>query len=106
MHTIRWAGHGATVTGVDFSEEAITAARALSTRMGVPATFVQSDLYDLPSSLTGRFDVVFTSHGVLGWLPDLERWAQIIARYLAPGGALYILAAHPTLISFRAPLPD
>jgi 2-polyprenyl-3-methyl-5-hydroxy-6-metoxy-1,4-benzoquinol methylase len=87
MDTIRWARHGATVTGIDFSEEAITAARALAARMSVPATFVQSDLYDLPSSLTGRFDVVFTSHGVLGWLPDLERWAQIVALTWRPAAS-------------------
>lgn len=42
-----------------------------------------SDVDDLPSTLEGRFDIVFTSHGVLGWLPDLERWAQVIARFLA-----------------------
>jgi 2-polyprenyl-3-methyl-5-hydroxy-6-metoxy-1,4-benzoquinol methylase len=63
MDTIRWARHGATVTGADFSEEAVTAARALAARMGVPATFVQSDLYDLPANLTGRFDVVFKAVG-------------------------------------------
>ena len=100
MDTIRWAGYGATVTGVDFSEEAVTAARALAARMGVPATFVQSDVYDLPRHLTGRFDVVFTSHGVLGWLPDLDRWAQVIAHFLAPGGVFYIVEAHPLLHIF------
>jgi len=104
MDTIRWARHGATVTGIDFSEEAITAARALAARMGVPATFVQSDLYDLPSSLTGRFNVVFTSHGVLGWLPDLERWAQIVARYLAPGGVFWICAC--SIRTSTAPSPS
>src|SRR5262245_28332752 len=86
MDTIRWARHGAVVTGADFSGEAIRAARALAARMGVAATFVESDLYELPEKLAGRFDVVFTSHGVLGWLPDLERWAQVIAHFLAPGG--------------------
>jgi len=100
MDTIRWAKHGATVTGVDFSEEAVTAARALAARMRAPATFVESDLYDLPANLTGRFDVVFTSHGVLGWLPDLERWAQVIAHFLAPGGVFYIVEAHPLLQIF------
>lgn len=100
MDTICWAGYGATVTGVDFSEEAVTAARALAARMGVPATFVQSDVYDLPRHLTGRFDVVFTSHGVLGWLPDLDRWARVIAHFLAPGGVFYIVEAHPLLQIF------
>ena len=100
MDTIRWARHGATVTGVDFSEEAVTAARTLAARMGVAATFVQSDVYDLPANLTGAFDVVFTSHGVLGWLPDLERWARVIAHFLSPGGTFYIVEAHPLLQIF------
>jgi SAM-dependent methyltransferase len=95
MDTIKWARHGAIVTGADFSTESITAARALAARMGVPATFVESDIYELPSRLDGRFDVVFTSHGVLGWLPDLERWAQVIAHFLAPGGIFYVVDMHP-----------
>ena len=43
MDTIRWARHGAVVTGVDFSEEAVTAARARAARKGVGATIVHSD---------------------------------------------------------------
>lgn len=108
MDTIRWACHGATVTGVDFAEEAIAAARALASRMGVPATFVQSDVYELPSNLASRFDVVFTSHGVISWLPDLERWARVIARFLVPGGIFYIVEAHPVMCLFddRLTEPD
>ena len=77
MDSIRWARRGATVTGVDFSEEALAAARALAARMGVPVTFIHADVCDLPAKLDGCFDVVFTSHGVLCWLPDLERWARV-----------------------------
>jgi SAM-dependent methyltransferase len=106
MDTIRWANHGAVVTGVDFSEEAIAAARALAARMGVPATFVHSDVYELPSKLEGRFDVVFTSHGVLNWLPDLERWAQVVAHFLAPGGVFYVVDAHPTMNLFNDRLTE
>ncbi|HEY7655163.1 MAG TPA: class I SAM-dependent methyltransferase [Methylomirabilota bacterium] len=106
MDTIRWANHGAVVTGVDFSEEAIAAARALAARMGVAATFVHSDLYELPAKLEGRFDVVFTSHGVLNWLPDLERWARVIAHFLAPGGIFYIVEAHPVLNMFNDRLTE
>ena len=100
MDTIRWARHGATVTGADFSETAIAAARALAGRVGVPATFVHSDLYELPENLAGRFDVVFTSHGVLGWLPDLERWARVIEHFLAPGGVFFLVEVHPVLQLF------
>ena len=106
MDTIRWARHGATVTGADFSTESITAARALAARMGVPATFVESDIYELPSKLGGRFDVVFTSHGVLCWLPDLPRWAQVIAHFLAPGGIFYIVDAHPFVLLFNDRLQE
>lgn len=108
MDTIRWARRGATVTGVDFAETAVAAARALAARMGVPAVFVHSDLYELPARLTGRFDVVFTSHGVLCWLPDLDGWARVIAHFLAPGGLFYIVEIHPLLQCFddRAAAPD
>jgi SAM-dependent methyltransferase len=64
---------------------------------------LRSEMYDVESFAAGRgrdLDVVFTSHGVLGWLPDLERWAQIVARYLAPGGVFYIVGAHSILMCF------
>ena len=106
MDTIRWARQGAAVTGVDFSGEAIAAARALAARMAVPATFVQSDVYELPTRLDARFDVVFTSHGVLCWLPDLDRWARVIAHFLGPGGLFYIVEAHPILLLFNDRLQE
>lgn len=95
LDTMSWAREGAVVTGVDFSEEAIAHARSLSAGLDLPATFVCSNLYDLPEVLDAAFDVVFTSYGVLPWLPDLDRWAQIVARYLKPGGLFYIVEFHP-----------
>jgi len=106
MDTIRWARRGATVTGADFSAPAVEAARALAARMDVPATFVHSDVYALPSQLAGAFDVVFTSHGVLGWLPDLDRWAEVIAHFLAPGGIFYIVEVHPFALIFDDARPE
>jgi SAM-dependent methyltransferase len=100
MDTLLWARRGARVTGVDFSEEAIKAARALAGELGIAATFIHSDLYELPRHLAGQFDVVFTSHGVLCWLPDLERWAQVIAHFLRPGGIFYIVEGHPVALLF------
>jgi SAM-dependent methyltransferase len=98
LDTLSWAPAGATVTGVDFSLEAIAAARALSAAAGVPGRFVCTDLYALPerSDLRGaHFEVVFTSYGVLSWLPDLAGWARVVARFLEPGGAFYMVEHHP-----------
>ena len=86
--------------GHQFSEEGIKAARTLAAEAGIPARFIQCDLYDLPQHLTGQFDVVFTSHGVLSWLPDLDRWAQVIAHFLKPGGIFYIVEVHPIALLF------
>lgn len=98
--TLSLARLGAQVTGVDLSDRAIAEARKLSEELQLPATFIQSDVYALPDVLDETFDIVFTSYGVLSWLPDLDRWAQIIARYLRPGGIFYIVEFHPILGMF------
>lgn len=106
MDSIAWARRGAIVTGVDFAEEAVKAARALAAETGTRVTFVQSDLYDLPATLDGPFDIVFTSHGVLGWLPDLDAWARVIAHFLTPGGCFHIIEAHPFALIFDDRRPE
>ena len=95
MDTLSWARQGANVTGVDFSDKAIDLARSLSKELGIEAEFICSDIYDLPEKLSGKFDIVYTSGGVLCWLPDLKRWAEIISHFLKPGGFFYILEGHP-----------
>lgn len=99
--TLSWAARGAQVTGVDFSEPAITAARALAQSMDLPAEFVLSDVYHAPLALKNKtFDVVFTSYGTIYWLQDLKRWAQAIRALLKPGGFFYIAEFHPFLYVF------
>jgi SAM-dependent methyltransferase len=93
--TLSWAREGAIVTGVDFSEQAIDTARALAADIDTDARFVVSNLYSLPDNLTGQFDIVFTSYGVLGWLPDISRWGQVVAHFIRPGGTFYIVEFHP-----------
>ena len=68
LDTLSWARLGATVTGVDFSGEAIDAARTLAGEVGIAATFIQSDVYRLAEVLDEQFDIVYTSGGVLGTL--------------------------------------
>ncbi|MGH7763117.1 MAG: methyltransferase type 11, partial [Candidatus Dormibacteraceae bacterium] len=43
----------------------------------------------------GTFDIVYTSRGVLGWLPDIDRWAAVAAHFVKPGGHFYITEVHP-----------
>jgi ubiquinone/menaquinone biosynthesis C-methylase UbiE len=97
MDTISWAREGAIVTGMDFSEEAINTARNLAKEMNVKADFICSDVYDLPQNLDQKFDIVFTSYGVIGWLPDLNKWASVINHFLKPGGIFFIAEFHPVL---------
>jgi ubiquinone/menaquinone biosynthesis C-methylase UbiE len=98
--TLSWARLGADVTGVDFSPQAIAVARSLSTELQLPARFVLSDVYKLPEVLDETFDVVFTSYGVLKWLPDIQQWGQLVARYLRPGGTFFLVEFHPFLYVF------
>jgi SAM-dependent methyltransferase len=100
--TLALAQRGAEVTGIDFSPAAITAARALAAELGIAARFVLSDLYDAPQALPepGSFDLVFTTWGTITWLPDVRRWAEVVAYYLRPGGALYFADAHPVAYVF------
>ena len=51
--------------------------------------------------LDGRFDIVYTSRGVLGWLPDIAAWARVVAHFLAPGGTFFITEAHPVMNVFE-----
>jgi SAM-dependent methyltransferase len=83
------------VTGVDFSLPAVRAARALARRAGIDARFVHSNVYDLPEVLDGQYDIVYTGKGAMCWLPDLNGWARVIARFLRPGGRFYVLEDHP-----------
>lgn len=95
MDTLSWARRGARVTGVDLSDAAVELARSLAHDTGIDARFLRSDLYALPGVLAEEFDVVFTSYGVLPWLPDIRRWGETVARYLKPGGTFYLVEFHP-----------
>jgi SAM-dependent methyltransferase len=95
LDTMSWARLGAKATGVDFSDKAIQLAKSLSRELNLDAEFICCNIYDLPQVLKEKFDIVFASYGVLCWLPDLSEWANIIARFLKPGGVFYIAESHP-----------
>lgn len=98
--SLSWARMGAKVTGVDLSPKAIDLARSLNTELGLDAEFVVSNIYGLKEKLQGEFDIVFTSYGVLTWLPDLDKWADIVAHFLKDDGLFYIAEMHPTLYMY------
>ncbi len=96
VDVLSWARHGALVSGLDFSGPAIRAAQSLAAELGTEASFVVSDVYDAVDAFGGqRFDIVYTSVGSLVWLPDIPRWAQVVAALLVPGGYLYLVDGHP-----------
>ena len=86
---------GATATGLDFSSAALSVARRLSDETGLKADFVEGTVYQAPDLTPGPFDLVFTTWGTICWLPDVKKWAEVIASVLAPSGELYFADAHP-----------
>jgi SAM-dependent methyltransferase len=91
---------GAKVTGVDLSDVAIYKAKELAKEIGVEAKFICCDIYDLPNHLTEQFDIVFTSYGTIGWLPDLTKWGALINQFLKPGGKFVFVEFHPFVWMF------
>ena len=98
--TLSLARMGANVTGVDFSDEAITVAKNLAAELQLDARFICCDVYDTLNHLDEQFDVIYTSYGVLGWLPDLNKWAEIVSKLLKPGGQLILIEFHPMVWMF------
>lgn len=105
--TVSLARLGADMTGLDFSPASVAEARRLAARLGAPVRFVEADVYDAVTVLGEQgFDLVFTGVGALCWLPDIQRWAQVVARLLRPGGRLFLREGHPMLWALADARPD
>lgn len=98
LDTLSLARRGAKVTGVDFSANALSQARKLGQEAGLEARFVESNVYDAPQALGETYDIAFVTWGAINWLPDLDRWARVVAGVLKPGGFLYLLEGHPAAL--------
>ncbi|MCK8608940.1 bifunctional 2-polyprenyl-6-hydroxyphenol methylase/3-demethylubiquinol 3-O-methyltransferase UbiG [Agromyces sp. C10] len=102
--TLSLVNAGATAVGLDFSEPAVVEARRMADELGVAdrTRFVQANIYDARHVLPEpeSFDLVFTTWGTIGWLPDVAEWARIIEWFLAPGGRLYFADGHPAAFVF------
>lgn len=91
---------GALVTGVDISEAAIMLSRKLNKQLNLSAKFICCNVLDTSTHVTEKFDIVVTSYGVIGWLPDLKPWARMIAQRLRKGGIFYMVEFHPIVWMF------
>lgn len=98
--TISLSRLGAEVTGVDLSDKAIESAKQIAKDTNTNANFICCDIYDLPNHLEKQFDIVFTSYGTIGWLPDLDKWAEIISKFLKPNGQFIFVEFHPVVWMF------
>jgi 2-polyprenyl-3-methyl-5-hydroxy-6-metoxy-1,4-benzoquinol methylase len=95
--TVSLARLGATMTGLDFSDKSLQEARRLTEQAGAEIRYVQSDVYDALTAVGDGYDFVYTGIGALCWLPDVARWAKVVASVLRPGGRLFIREGHPVL---------
>ena len=75
------------VIGLDLSEASLAHARSIAQRAGADVEFVHANVYDAREKVSGDFDLVYASIGVLCWLPDITQWARVVASLLKPGGA-------------------
>lgn len=95
--TMTFSRMGAKATGIDLSEKAIERAREFSSKLNLDTTFICSDIYDAPNHSDEKFDIVFTSYGTIGWLPDLDKWAKVISHFLKPDGKFVMADFHPVV---------
>lgn len=93
--TLSWARLGANVTGVDLSSASIEQANKMANKIGVEAEFICADIYSFGESNRKQYDIVYTSYGVLCWLPDLDLWAKTVALSLKKGGQFNLVEFHP-----------
>jgi SAM-dependent methyltransferase len=98
--TISLSRMGAKVTGIDLSDVSIEKAEQLNKDLGTDVEFICCNIYDLPKHLDKKYDIVFTSYGVIGWLPDLSEWAKLISSYLKPKGEFVFVEFHPVVWMF------
>ena len=91
---------GAKVTGIDLSDKAIEGAKKLATQLNLDCNFICCNVYDTLEHISEQFDIVYTSYGTIGWLPDLDKWANVISKALKPGGKFVFVEFHPVVWIF------
>jgi SAM-dependent methyltransferase len=95
--TMTFSRMGANATGIDFSDKAIEKAREFASQLNLDTTFVCCDIYETSKFIDEKFDIVFTSYGTIGWLPDLDKWAKVVSHFLKPNGTFIMADFHPVV---------
>lgn len=98
--TISLSRLGANVTGIDLSDKAIDSAKQIAKDTNSNTKFICCNIYDLPEHLDQKFDIVYTSYGTIGWLPDIDKWAKIVSQFLKPQGQFVFVEFHPVVWMF------
>ncbi|MGB0933912.1 MAG: class I SAM-dependent methyltransferase [Lishizhenia sp.] len=104
--TLSLARLGAKCTGIDLSNAAILKAKELNKQLNLDATFICSDLYSYEDKIDQKFDLVFTSYGTIGWLPDINKWAKLISKALKPNGKIIFVEFHPFIWTMNEALTE
>lgn len=97
---------GAEVTGLDISDASIAKAKELNNTLGLNAQFICCDVYSAKEHIHEKFDIVFTSYGTIGWLPDMDKWADIVSHFMKPNGKFIFVELHPAVWMYDADLKD
>ncbi|AXT20683.1 methyltransferase domain-containing protein [Flavobacteriaceae bacterium AU392] len=98
--TLSWSRKGAKCVGIDISEEGVKLAKKLNEKLRLDAEFTCCNVLETSKYIKETFDIVFTSYGVIGWLPDLKPWGKMIAERLKLGGVFFIVEFHPIVWMF------
>lgn len=91
---------------MDLSPESLRRARLISRRAGAEIEYVEANVYDAREAVEGDFDLVYSSIGVLCWLPDIAAWARVVASLLDPGGRLLLRDDHPMFMTIGEDVSD
>ena len=54
----------------------------------------------IKSPFSNSIDIVFTSYGTVGWLPDSNKWASVISHFLKLSGTFLFAEFHPAVWMF------
>lgn len=83
--------------GFDICDLAIEEANNRATSSYSDCEFVCTDVFDIASEYSSKFDIAYITVGALGWIPDIELFFTKVKDILKPNGAIFIYELHPVI---------